>query len=492
MTTERAAPGVQETGTDDDIVSSFGYKQQFARSLRSFESFAVAFSFISICTGLFSTFGTVLESSGPRGIWTWPIVIAGQVLVALVYGMLASKIPLSGYSYQWASRLANPKVGWWFGWVSLAFLSIVTVAVDYGLTQTALLPLLGIGFSPVIAVLTTLVVLVVQAVLIIWSTKITTVLNNIAVWAEVIAMVGLTLGLAVAAAFLGHGTWSNLGSAGTVAGGGYYAWLGPFMLAALLGAFTIVGFESAANLAEETHNPRKVVPRAMVRAILAAGALGMVFLIVLVASAHDITALTGDSAPVATIIGQALGAFPRALALVVVCVAIFACGLVIMVTNSRLIHSMARDGRLPAARALSSVPRATGGPLWATITAVTVSALIVLAFGMNERALTNLLGAGTLMPAILYASTVLLYVFTRHRVPTRPGDFVLGRWTAPVVTLALVWLAVELCILLIPEQFRQAQYYGLGTLGIGALVFVYVRIRYPQSLRREATGSDAA
>ena len=488
MTTERAA-GPTRQGEDDELAHA-GYKQQFTRTLRSFESFAVAFSFISITTGIFSTFGTVLASSGPRGIETWPIVVAGQVLVALVYGMLASKIPLSGYSYQWASRLANPKVGWWFGWISFAFLSIVTVAVDYGLTQTALLPLLGIGFSPLVAVVTTLAVLIVQAALIVWSTRITAVLNNVAVWAEVIAMVGLTVALAVAAAFFGHGDWSNIASTGTVPASGYYGWMGPFMLATLLGAYTIVGFESAANLAEETHNPRRVVPRAMVRAILVAGVLGMLFLIVLVAGAHDVTALADDSAPAATIIGQALGAVPRALALVVVCIAIFACGLVIMVTNSRLIHSMARDGRLPAARALTLVPRATGGPLWATLTAFGVSALIVLGFGMNSAALTNLLGAGTLMPAVLYAATVLLYVFTRKKVPARPGDFVLGRWEKPVVALALLWLAYELCILLVPAQFRQAQYYGLGTLAVGVVFYVYIRVRNPAALTRPPEGGD--
>lgn len=475
----------EESRRDDEDVVRAGYRQQFARTLRSFESFAVAFSFISITTGIFSTFGTVLASSGPRGVLTWPIAAVGQVLVALVYGMLASKIPLSGYSYQWASRLTRPDVGWWFGWVSFAFLSIVTVAVDYGLSQTALLPLLGIAFSPLAAVLTTLAVLVVQATLIIWSTRITALLNNIAVWAEVIAMAGLTVALAVAAAFSGHGDWSNITSTGTVPGGGYYAWLGPFMLATLLGAYTIVGFESAANLAEETRNPRQVVPRAMVRAIVVAGVLGMLFLLALVAGAHDVRALTGDSAPAATIIGQALGPFPRALALVVVCVAIFACGLVIMVTNSRLIHAMARDGRLPGARALTSVPRATGGPLWATVTAFGISALIVLGFGMNATALTNLLGAGTLMPAVLYAATVLLYVFTRRRHPVRPGDFTLGRWEIPVVVLALVWLAYELCILSFPAQFRQAQYYALGTLAVGVLCNLYVRLRHSGALATE-------
>src|SRR3984885_1868310 len=92
---------------DDQELESYGYRQQFVRSLRNFESFAVAFSFISITTGIFTTFAFVLATGGPRGIWTWPIVIVGQTLVALVYGALAARVPLSGYSYQWASRLAN-------------------------------------------------------------------------------------------------------------------------------------------------------------------------------------------------------------------------------------------------------------------------------------------------------------------------------------------------------------------------------------------------
>jgi len=130
-----------------NLSGSESHHSQFERTLGKFESFSVAFSFISITTGLFSTYGSMLASSGPVGIWTWPIVTVGTLLVALVFGLLASKIPLSGFSYQWASRLVNPVLGWWFGWASFAFLAIVTVAVDYGLAQVALFPLFGLEYS---------------------------------------------------------------------------------------------------------------------------------------------------------------------------------------------------------------------------------------------------------------------------------------------------------------------------------------------------------
>ncbi len=267
--------------TEDAELEHFGYRQQFVRSIRHFESFAVAFSFISITTGIFTTYSFALTTGGTRAIWTWLIVVAGQALVALVYGALSSRVPLSGYSYQWASRLASVKVGWWFGWMSFAFLTIVTVSVDYGLVQVAFQPLVGERFTPTSAALETLVVLALQAALIYTSTRLTTRLNNTAVATEIIGIVGLTVLLLIVAAVRSMGHWSNLGATGAVPHLGYYAWLGPFMLATLLGAYTIVGFESASNLAEETHEPHKVVPRAMIRAVLLSGIVGFAFLIVL-------------------------------------------------------------------------------------------------------------------------------------------------------------------------------------------------------------------
>jgi len=47
------------------------------------------------------------------------MVAVGQILVSLVYAQFAARIPLSGSSYQWASRLANPKIGWIFGWIAV-------------------------------------------------------------------------------------------------------------------------------------------------------------------------------------------------------------------------------------------------------------------------------------------------------------------------------------------------------------------------------------
>jgi amino acid transporter len=478
---------------DDSLLDHYGYRQQFARTLRHFGSFAVAFSFISITTGIFTTYGFALTTGGgPRGIWTWLIVAAGQSLVALVYGALATRVPLSGYSYQWASRLASTGVGWWLGWMSFAFLSIVTVSVDYGLVEVAFQPLIGEAFSPTSAALETLAVLAIQAALIIISTRVTTRVNNTAVATEVIGIAGLTVLLVIVAAIRSKGHWANVVSAGVVPHAGYYNWLGPFMLATLLGAYTIVGFEAASNLAEETHEPHKTIPKAMIRAVLASGIVGFAFLIALTYATSSVKAASADSAPVAFIIHDVLGGVVQKLFLILVCISIFACGLVIMVTNGRLIFAMARDRRLPGHQMLSRVPKATGGPSWATILAAVIGAAITLVLRTHTGALATLFTASTIMPALLYAATVILYVAVGRRHGQARHSF-LGRWEIPVVAGALIWLAYELIILIGPGEFRDAQYYVLGSLGLGLIVYAALWMLEPRAMRTEpgARGADA-
>ena len=177
----------------DTNTVEFGYKQELKRGTGRFASFAVAFAFVSIATGIFTTYGSVLNSSGPAGIWTWPIVVVGQTMVALVFGSLAARIPVTGYSYQWTSRLANPVLGWIMGWVSFTFLAIVVVAVDYTIASTVLPVLLNYEGNAGNAWLITGIVIILQGILVGFSTKWTERVNNFAVSAELIGMILLVV-----------------------------------------------------------------------------------------------------------------------------------------------------------------------------------------------------------------------------------------------------------------------------------------------------------
>jgi amino acid transporter len=254
-----SSPKPAAAGDAADL-AKFGYKESLQRRTGRFASFAVAFAFVSIATGIFTTYGAVLNSSGPMGIWTWPIATIGQLAVAFVLGALAARIPVTGYHYQWMSRLANPILGWILGWISFTFLAIVVVAVDYTIASTIFPALLNYEGTATIAWLVTGLVLLLQALLVGFSTPWAERVNNTFVSLELIGMVALTVLLLIVAAVRGETDFSNLFSTGAISADRYWSFgdlttAGPWMLGFLLGAFTIVGFESAANLAEETNDP---------------------------------------------------------------------------------------------------------------------------------------------------------------------------------------------------------------------------------------------
>ena len=269
-------------GQAESTVELGGYRQELKRTLGSFQVFAISFAFISVAVGIFGTYDDVLRDAGPVGIWLWVIVAIGQTLVALVVAQFAARIALSGSSYQWASRLANPKIGWLFGWLTFWYLAIAVVAMDNALASQALMPLAGVAPNENTARLITLVVLLIQAVLVIASTRLLGIITSSAVGIELAIVVVLVIGLGAVMLFTGSGTLDNLTSRGITAGTpNYFAVGGGLMAGMIMGLTTLVGFDSAANLAEEAKDPFRSVPRAIVSSVVAAGVLGLLFVVTL-------------------------------------------------------------------------------------------------------------------------------------------------------------------------------------------------------------------
>jgi amino acid transporter len=476
-----SSPPVTETADESGALSQFGYAESMERRTGKFASFAVAFAFVSIATGTFTTYGSVLSTSGPVGIWTWPVSVVGSMAIALIYGSLAARIPVTGYSYQWMSRLANPVLGWAVGWVTFTFLVIVAVAVDYTIASAVAPSLFHYTGTPGNAWVITAVVLLMQALLVAYSTTWSERINNFAVTAELAGMVALVVLLLIVGVIARDLSLHNLFSKGAIPSHGYWdlgsaTHVGPFLLGTLLGAFTIVGFESAANLAEETHHPAQVVPRAMWQAVLASGVLGFLFLLAVTAAAKDPVALAKSSTPIADVIKSVLGSFVGDLLLILVVTSIFACGLVIMITAVRLTWAMSRDQRFPGWQQWRVISGRTQTPRNATFMILVVTEVILAVFAERSGALFTLFSAATLLPVVLYLATVVLFAVKRRHLPRSYG-FDLGRWETPVMVLALVFLLFELSIFR-DSSFKQPWIYvGVMTV-IGLIYLGYLLARY--------------
>ncbi|MCV7298321.1 amino acid permease [Mycobacterium barrassiae] len=454
----------------DEFCEDCGYEPELKRTLGQFQVFAISFAFISVAVGVFGTYDDVLRNAGPVGIWLWIVVAIGQTLVALVIAQFAARIPLSGSSYQWGSRLANPKVGWWFGWASFCILATGVVAINNALAQMALMPLLGMPEDEGTARIITVVLMIVEALIVIASTRLLAMINSGAVGLELSLVIILTIALFVAVAVSGKGSVSNLVSRGITEGApNYFAIGGGLMLATVLGMTTLVGFEAAANLAEEAKDPYRTVPRAVVGSVIAASVLGLVFLISLTVAIDDMDRISRSDSPVVLILRDQLGPVTESILLTAIVFAFFGAGLVTLATCSRIVYAMARDSRFPAHGMMRRVNPRTQTPIPATILVVVLGILLMIA--MPGDALLALITTGTILGPLLYGATIVLYLSVRKRLDRVEGAFDLGRFEMPVAVSALIWSAIAIFVILAPPSARVPTALVAGLFLIGGLYF---------------------
>jgi amino acid transporter len=453
----------QKNTHDQKVMSAFHYRQELRRTIRLFGSFAVAFSFISITTGIFANYELVLDRSGPAGIWTWPVVIVGQLFVALVFSELAAKIPLTGYSYQWVTRLGGNGWGWFTGWVSVCFLIIVIPSVDHGIANVVG-HIWDIPDGSILLKWLVCGVIVLQAVIHVFGVRFAERINSVAVFTEVVGMVGLVVIFALLAV-------KNQPSLGILLERGSFSegqsYFPVWIMACLMGAYTIVGFESAANLSEETVDAARTVPKAMIWSVAVSGGVGTLFLVVTVLGISDLDAVVASGYPLPMIIESNLGR-PVAMAFfVLVVISIFACGLIIMASGSRMIYAMSRDNVFFGNAVFRRVTVATSAPVPAVLL---VAVLGVLAESYSES-IEQLLAAAAVLPALIYLITVVTYAARRNSLSTSSDHFSLGRWGGIVSGLAIGWLILIIAILTIPREFRSATWVSAAVCGVGIILY---------------------
>src|SRR5881392_4304007 len=132
----------EQAARDTADLQKFGYQQELNRGLGTFSSFAVAFSYISPSTGIFTLFFLGMAALGGFLWWTWPVVALGQFIVALNFAELSSHYPVAGSVFQWTKYLAGKTYAWFTGWMYI-FAGILTVTAVVATLPLALIPALN-------------------------------------------------------------------------------------------------------------------------------------------------------------------------------------------------------------------------------------------------------------------------------------------------------------------------------------------------------------
>ena len=434
---------------DTRDLAGFGYKQRLDRTLGGFSAFAASFSYLSVLTGSSQLFHVGFGAGGPAFFWTWPIVFLGQFLVALCFAELAARYPISGGVYQWSKSVGSGSVGWMAGWIYLACAVITLAAVALALQTT--LPQISAAFQIVgdpenpldrarNAVLIGCLLIVASTWINASGVRLLSRINNVGVFAE---MVGAVLLIALLA---WHAQRSpaivfdtqNQGTPGPL---GY---LGPALAASLMASFVLYGFDTAGSLAEETDDPRKLAPRAILWALASVGIAGSALVFVAIRAAPDLTdpELARGSGGLPYIVKAALGPAMGTPFLIAVVFSILVCTLTVHAAAVRLMFSMARDGSLPFSTALARVHQGSRTPTLPALV-IGIAAALLLVVNVNFPKVVEVLASVSIVWANLaYLFVTVPMLIQRINRPELGRDhdgFNLGRWGLAVNLLAVLW-----------------------------------------------------
>jgi urea carboxylase system permease len=444
---------------DDAHLRSLGIKPELRRSLGFLSNFAIAFSFISVSTGSFGNFGGGITLGGPAFFWTWPVVIGGQLLVALVFAELASHFPVAGSLYQWSKRLSNRTLGWFTGWfyfwAQVLTVSAVAVIIGYviagftgGGQEFLDSPAPG-GFTNMhtfIAILSLIITTLINA----FGVRLLSILNNIGVATEILGMLVFALILLF---FANHQPVSILFDFAGAEAGTNGNFLAAFALGMFMSIFIVYGFDTAGTFGEETVDASRQAPRGVLASILISGAVGVVFLLGVILAIPSVPDTMAEGAaggfPIATIITSTLtwdiagGVTLGEIYLLVILASVFVCTLAIQGAATRMMFSMSRDRHLPLGAIWGKVHPTFRTPANSAIAVGVLAALPILVTGPYGGFVLSIAATG-----LIYLSYFLcnlgVAMARRKGWPHKPAWFNLGRWGMPVNILALVYGGVML------------------------------------------------
>jgi urea carboxylase system permease len=463
------------THSDSQQLAQFGYRQELHRTLGSFSSFAAGYSYISILTGMFQTAALGFFFAGPAFVWAWLVVMFGQFMVALQFAELSAHYPLAGSVYQWSKNLASKAWSWNTGWIYLCAQIITVPAV--ALAWQVILPQISTRFQIVGSPANSLNLyskdfaenaIILAMVMVFFTTLINATgvrllarINNIGVIAELVGATGLII------LFMVHTTRSPVKVLTTTANTAnvpvHHAWgyLGALLVGAIMPLYVMYGFDSAGSLAEETDDPQRKAPRAVLQALATAGTMGFLLILFGCMAVSDALFKNGTSLSLTAITTDVLGSTWGKIFLIDVAIAIFVCCLAIHAMSVRILFAMGRDDNLPGGSRLAHVSGTRRVPVFPAVL-VGAIAMVVLAFNIyNQYAFEVIIALGIIFMYMAYLGVTIPLLQQRlngwpGKLNDRQNLFKLGRWGVVTNSIAIFYGAAMTINLAWPRDY----YYG--------------------------------
>ena len=467
--------------TIEQLQADAGARRDFRRVLGVWQLTSIGIGGI-IGVGVFVLAGQQAAiNAGPAVALAFIIAGIASAAAALCYAEFAGLIPVTGSAYTYSYATLGELVAWLIGWDLLLeyALIVAVVAIGWsGYVQSALasmglvLPVwaqgaIGTGEGRVFNVIAALVTLGVAALLVFrteWGARFNTVVVAIKV-----AAVVLVIGIGVF--YINPANWHPFIPERVTGpdGVGHFGFNGIATAAAIV-FFAVFGYDTLTTAAEESKNPQRDLPRAVLLSLGISMAMYLAVSMVLTGIAHYSTLNT--EAPVADAF-KGLGLHWVAVTISVAAVfGLISVLFAFMLGAARIWFALARDGLLPAW--FAKVHPTYGTPHRPTIALGVFTALVAGFFPLDEVA--KLVNIGVLSAFIVICGSVILL---RIRKPDLVRSF-----RTPLVPL-IPLIGIGFSIWLLSELAAITWLVFLVWVGLGLLVYFAYGIRHSRLAQPE-------
>lgn len=386
------------------------------------------------------------DAAGLAGTSLWASFIVGAFVAAftgLTYAELASMYPKAASEYVYLGRAYGSRLlSFITEWTMLFTEIIAASAVSLGFAGY-LKAITGVPQVPAAFALLALLTLVASVGARYWL-RLNTMLS-------IVAIAGLVVVISTGMTKLGSVNY-------TIAPNGITGIIG----AAILVFFSYIGFDNISNIAEDTKEPEKTIPRGLVIAVVATTLL---YVLVGIASVSLVSPdrLASSQAPLAVAASSALGEYGFLLVSIIALLTTINTVQVLIIVSSRIIYGMAREGALPSLFCTVSRNRKT------PVSALLLTFLVAIAF--LPLASASAIGKVTSFGALVTFALVNLASIHLRRV----APHVQRAFKAP---LNVGWLPVSTtlgllsCLLLLTQFDRLSMLLGLFLPLSGFLTYV--------------------
>jgi len=376
--------------------------------------------------------------------------------------------------------------GWIYGWALFVTLAAIATGAAPFIAQL-------VGIDPTARATTTIALMLIGITTLV-NLSGTRLLARVSMFGLICELIGALVVGSYLLLFARHQPFSALLDTKVLHVEGAY-W--PAFLASALGAmWCYYGFEACGDVAEETPDAARTIPRSMRLTIYVGGVAALWVCLGFVLAVPDVNAVMSgkDKDPVVTVLKSAMGDTGLRLVIAVVSVSFMSALISLQAAASRLLFAYARDEMIIGSNRLRQLAPGRRIPANSLLVAGAVPALIALSAPWLQDAVATIISFAAVGIYIAFQMIVVAALVARTRGWRPAGAFTLGVWGWPVNILALAYGIGAIVNMSWPRSPHDPWFSNYGVLvtsaGILTLGAIYMVIGRPY-IRGSAPAGDA-